>query len=63
MINVKVEKTKTGFSAYAAKYSAFTTGKTVVELVTNMVESLTCTLKRPASRRSFPQLTSGLKLI
>ena len=40
MIKVKVEKTKTGFSAYAAKYSAFTTGKTVVELVTNMVESL-----------------------
>ncbi|MEP6737742.1 MAG: hypothetical protein ABJA70_19620 [Chryseolinea sp.] len=39
-IKVKVEKTKTGFSAYAEKYAAFTTGKTVEELQTNMVESL-----------------------
>jgi predicted RNase H-like HicB family nuclease len=39
-ITVKVEKTTTGFSAYADKYSAFTTGRTVEELVTNMVESL-----------------------
>src|SRR5260221_2699114 len=40
MIKVKVETKKRGFSDYAAKYSAFTTGKTVMELVTNMVESL-----------------------
>ncbi|MBY0432517.1 MAG: hypothetical protein K2U26_00235 [Cyclobacteriaceae bacterium] len=39
-IKVKVEKTTTGFSAYAEKYSAFTTGRTVAELVANMVESL-----------------------
>ena len=39
-IKVKVEKTTTGFSAYAEKYSAFTTGKTVEELVAHMVESL-----------------------
>lgn len=39
-IKVKVEKTKTGFSAYAEKYAAFTTGRTVEELQTNMVESL-----------------------
>lgn len=39
-IKVKVEKTITGFSAYADKYSAFTTGRTVEELVANMVESL-----------------------
>jgi hypothetical protein len=39
-IKVKVEKTTTGFSAYAERYSAFTTGRTVAELVTNMVESL-----------------------
>lgn len=37
---VKVEKTTTGFSAYAERYSAFTTGRTVAELVANMVESL-----------------------
>lgn len=39
-IKVKVEKTTTGFSAYADKYSAFTTGRTVAELVANMIESL-----------------------
>ena len=39
-IKVKVEKTTTGFSAYGEKYAAFTTGRTVEELVTNMVESL-----------------------
>jgi hypothetical protein len=39
-IKVKVEKTTTGFSAYAERYSAFTTGRTVDELVANMVESL-----------------------
>jgi hypothetical protein len=39
-IKVKVEKTTTGFSAYAEKYAAFTTGRTVEELQTNMVESL-----------------------
>lgn len=39
-IKVKVEKTETGFSAYTEKYAAFTTGKTVEVLQTNMVESL-----------------------
>lgn len=39
-IKVKVEKTKTGFSAYAEKYAAFTAGGTVEELQSNMVESL-----------------------
>lgn len=44
-IKVKVEKTKTGFSAYAEKYAAFTTGKTVEELKANMVESLNVLLE------------------
>jgi len=37
---VKVEKTGTGFSAYCEKYPAFTTGRTLTELSTNMIESL-----------------------
>ncbi|AYB32456.1 XRE family transcriptional regulator [Chryseolinea soli] len=37
---VKIEKTSTGFSAYCEKYPAFTTGKTLTELSSNMVESL-----------------------
>lgn len=39
-IKVKVEKTTTGFSAYAEKYNAFTTGKNIAELLDNMVVSL-----------------------
>jgi hypothetical protein len=39
-IKVKVEKTRAGFSAYAEKYSAFTTGKTVEGLTANMIEAL-----------------------
>jgi transcriptional regulator with XRE-family HTH domain len=39
-IKIKVERTETGYSAYAEKYAAFTTGDTIPELVSNMVESL-----------------------
>ncbi|HEY9047928.1 MAG TPA: hypothetical protein VIN08_18600 [Ohtaekwangia sp.] len=39
-IVVKVERTETGFSAYAEKYAAFTTGKNSSELIANMAESL-----------------------
>jgi predicted RNase H-like HicB family nuclease len=39
-INVTVEKTDTGFSAFAIDYPAFTTGKTISELSDNMVEAL-----------------------
>ena len=37
---VKIEKTGTGFSAYCEKYPAFTTGRTLTELSTNMIEYL-----------------------
>lgn len=39
-INVTVEKTNTGFSAFAVDYPVFTTGKTISELSDNMVEAL-----------------------
>ncbi len=39
-IKIKVERTRTGFSAYSEKYPAFTTGKNSTELITNMVDSL-----------------------
>ena len=35
-----VEKTNTGFSAFAVDYPAFTTGKTISELSKNIVEAL-----------------------
>lgn len=39
-INVKVEKSTAGYSAYAEKYAAFTTGDNMTQLAANMVESL-----------------------
>ncbi len=39
-ITSKVEKTKTGFSAFAVDYPVFTTGKTIAELTKNLTEAL-----------------------
>lgn len=36
---VIVEKTSTGYSAYADEYSVFTTGKDMKELIKNAVEA------------------------
>ena len=55
-IKVRVEKTRTGFSAYAEKYSAFTTGKTVQDLVSNMVESLNLYFEEAGSKK---EVTAG----
>ncbi len=39
-IEITVERTKTGYSAYAAKLPVITTGKSLEELKQNMVEAL-----------------------
>lgn len=39
-IEMIVEKTKTGYSAYAEKYPVYTVGATLDELKANMIESL-----------------------
>lgn len=39
-INALVEKTDTGFSAFAVDYPVFTTGKTISELTDNILEAL-----------------------
>lgn len=38
-INMIVEKTDPGFSAYSANYSIFTTGKSIPELINNAFEA------------------------
>ena len=38
-IKLFVEKTDTGFSAYAAEYPVFTTGRTIPELIDNALEA------------------------
>jgi hypothetical protein len=50
-IKIKVEKTETGFSAYADKYSAFTTGGSVEELSANMIESLNLLFEAEGKKR------------
>ena len=39
-VNVTVEKTDTGFSAYAEKFAVATTGSDLIELRNNMVEAM-----------------------
>ncbi len=39
-IKLTVEKTSTGFSAYAEDYPVYTTGNTITELKSNIVEAL-----------------------
>lgn len=38
-INIVIEKTKTGFSAYATDYPIFTTGSNIAELIGNAQEA------------------------
>jgi hypothetical protein len=38
-ITIVIEKTKTGFSAYAEDYAIFTTSKTISELLANTIEA------------------------
>ncbi len=39
-IEMVVEKTKTGYSAYAEKYPVYTVGSSLEELKTNILEAL-----------------------
>ena len=39
-IEMVVERTRTGYSAYASKYSVFTTGKSFSQLKANILEAL-----------------------
>lgn len=39
-IDITVEKTKTGYSAYAEKYPVYTVGKSLEELKANILESI-----------------------
>src|SRR5690349_7115685 len=62
-IIVKVEKTSTGFSAYAEKYAAFTTGQSSTELMSNMVDSLNTYFEETKSKKiSVNDLTFQVSL-
>jgi len=62
-INLTVEKTSTGFSAYADDYPVFTTGNTMTELKSNIVEAINLyneEMKLPSVNES--QITINLDL-
>lgn len=50
-IVIKVEKTGTGYSAYSEKHPAYTTGRTLTELTSNMVESLNLYFEAEANEK------------
>ncbi len=45
-IEMIVEKTKTGFSAYAEKYPVYTVGKTLDDLKSQIIEALNLYLEK-----------------
>jgi predicted RNase H-like HicB family nuclease len=45
-ITIIVEKTKTGYSAYAEKYPVYTVGKTLDELKSNILEAVNLLLEK-----------------
>ncbi|HEU5148517.1 MAG TPA: hypothetical protein VFT90_17440 [Chryseosolibacter sp.] len=49
-IKVVVEKTSTGYSAYADKYPVFTTGSDVKELVDNIIEAMNFHLREAGEK-------------
>ncbi len=45
-VTMIVEKTKTGYSAYAEKYPVYTVGKSLDDLKSNIVEAVNLTLEK-----------------
>ncbi len=57
-----VERTRTGYSAYAEKYPLFTTGKTLAELKRNMLEAVNLYFGKEDSSLSEQHLQVKLDL-
>jgi len=55
-IDIVVEKTDTGFSAFAKDYSAYTTGRNMTELQKNILESLNLYFQEEGKRISKKDL-------
>ena len=58
-IEIIVERTKTGFSAYAVKYPVYTVGSSLEELKNNIIEALNLFFKK--SGKTFEE--TNLKII
>lgn len=61
-INIIVERTKTGYSAYAEKYPVYTVGSSLEELKANILESLNLYFDRKGKRITEKELQINLDL-
>jgi len=61
-IDMVVEKTKTGYSAYAEKYPVYTVGKTLEELKTHILEAVNLLLEKEGRSVTEDDLRIGLDL-
>lgn len=57
-----IERTKTGYSAYAAKYPVYTTGKTLEQLKANMLEALNLHFEKEGKKVTEKDLKVTLDL-
>jgi predicted RNase H-like HicB family nuclease len=61
-IEIIVERTKTGYSAYAEKYPVYTTGKSLEELKSNIQEALNLYLEEDGKKIAADDLRLTLDL-
>jgi hypothetical protein len=61
-IEVIVEKTKTGYSAYAEKYPVYTVGKSLDELKSNILEAVNLLLEKQGKKVTEDDLKIVLDL-
>ena len=61
-IEMIVEKTKTGYSAYSEKYPVYTTGKTLDEMKEKMVEALNLFFEKDKKKITEKDLKISLDL-
>lgn len=61
-IEIIVERTKTGFSAYAKKYPVYTTGESLEQLKANMLEAINLYFEKQGKIISENELTISLDL-
>ena len=61
-IEIIVEKTKTGYSAYAEKYPVYTVGKSLEELKSNILEAVNLLLEKQGKKATENDLKIILDL-
>jgi hypothetical protein len=58
---VRVEKTSTGYSAYADKYDVYSTGKDVIALANRMIEAFNLYFEKTGEQTKITRSNLSLK--